>query len=253
MLRALIEHTGATLTQQVREALAEFVGTFLLVLLGVGSAVFAIESIGTLGVGITFGLTLVALAYTIGPTSGCHINPAVTLGVLLSKGMTAQRAATYWVAQFAGGIAGAAILKLMVSDFGKANDQTGGLGTNDYGTNVTAGGAFLLEVLLTFVLVFVVLLVTGRNATPGFAGLTIGLALVGIVLAGITLDGTSVNPARSLGPALFNGGDSLSHVWLFIVAPLIGGALAAFVAPLVASEPAAPAPAPAAGTSRKRK
>jgi aquaporin Z len=209
----------------VRSLAAEFLGTALLVFVAVGSAVGGIDIIGPLGVALAFGLVLLALAYAIGPISGCHINPAVTLGVLLAKGMTTTEAAYYWVAQFAGGIAGAALLKLMTSGFGGVADQTGNLGANNWGPGITLAGAFLLEVVLTFVFVTVILLVTGRAATPGFAGLAIGLALTAVHLVGVPLDGTSVNPARSLGPALFAGGESLSHVWLFIVAPLIGAAL----------------------------
>ncbi|MBN1092308.1 aquaporin [Blastococcus sp. TML/M2B] len=205
---------------------AEFLGTALLVFLAVGAAVGGIDSIGALGVALAFGLTLLALAYAIGPVSGCHINPAVTLGVLLSGGMTAAEAGAYWVVQFAGGIAGAALLQLLTSDFGEVTDQTGVLGANDWGATISGGGAFLLEVLLTFVLVAVVLLVTGKAAAPGFAGLAIGLTLAAVHLIGIPLDGTSVNPARSLGPALFAGGDPLAHVWLFIVAPLVGAVIA---------------------------
>lgn len=210
-----------------RSLVAEFCGTALLVFLAVGSAVAGITTMGPLGVAFSFGLVLLALAYAIGPISGCHINPAVTLGVLLAKGMTATEAAYYWVAQLAGGIAGAALLKLMTSGFGDVTDQTGTLGSNNWGVHISAAGAFLLEVLLTFVLVAVVLLVTGRSATPGFAGLAIGLTLTAVHLIGIPLDGTSVNPARSLGPALFAGGASLAHVWLFLVAPMVGGVLAA--------------------------
>jgi aquaporin Z len=215
-----------------KRAGAEFLGTFLLVFFAVGSAVFGIDKIGALGVALAFGLVLLALAYSIGPVSGCHVNPAVTLGVLLRKGLTPQEAGAYWIAQFAGGILGGALLKLMTSSFGKVTDQTGALGTNDWGKSISGGGAFLLEIILTFLLVFVVLLVTGRAAAPGFAGLAIGLVLTVIHLVGIPLDGTSVNPARSVGPALFAGSHAVSHVWLFIVAPLIGGAIAAFVAPL---------------------
>ena len=225
------------MTDLNRKALAELVGTAILVFFAVGSAVFGIDKIGALGVAIAFGLTLLALAYSIGPVSGCHVNPAVTLGVLLRKGMTQQEAIHYWVAQFAGGLLGAALLKLMVSGFGNVTDQTGALGTNDWGAHINAGGAFVLEVILTFLLVFVVLLVTGRAAAPGFAGLAIGLVLTAIHLVGIPLDGTSVNPARSFGPAIFDGTHAISHVWLFIVAPLIGGALAAFVAPLLETIP----------------
>jgi aquaporin Z len=220
----------------VRSIAAEFVGTMLLVFLAVGTAVAGIDTMGRLGVAFSFGLVVLALAYAIGPISGCHVNPAVTLGVLLGKGMTATEAAYYWVAQFAGGITGAALLKLMTSGFGDVTDETGNLGSNDWGATISMGGAFVLEVVLTFVFVGVILLVTGRSATPGFAGLAIGLSLTAVHLIGIPLDGTSVNPARSLGPALFAGGTALTHVWLFIVAPLLGAALA-FVAVRALSRP----------------
>jgi aquaporin Z len=215
-----------------RKALTEAVGTFVLVFFAVGAAVFGIETIGKLGVAIAFGFVLLALAYTIGPVSGCHVNPAVTLGVLLRKGITAREAVAYLIAQVVGAIVAAALLKLIVSGFGGAKDETGALGTNDYGKTVSLGGAMVIEVVLTFLLVFVVLLVTSRQAAPGFAGLAIGLVLTVIHLVGIPLDGTSVNPARSIGPALFNGGDSLAHLWVFIVFPMVGGAVAAVVAPL---------------------
>ncbi len=210
----------------IRSVAAEFLGTFLLVLIAVGSAVAGIDSIGPTGVALAFGLTLLALAYALGPVSGCHINPAVTLAVLLSRGMTGLEAAYYWAAQFAGAIAGAAVLKLLTSGFGNVADRTGALGANDYGESISAGGAFLVEVLLTFAFVAVILLVTGKEAAPGVAGLAIGLALAAVHLVGIPLTGTSVNPARSLGPALFAGGEPLAHVWLFLVAPLVGAALA---------------------------
>ncbi len=219
-----------------RSVAAEFVGTALLVFLAVGTAVAGIDTMGRLGVAFAFGLVVLALAYAIGQISGCHVNPAVTLGVVLAKGMTATEAVYYWVAQFAGAIAGAALLKLMTSGFGGVTDETGNLGSNDWGATISAGGAFVLEVVLTFVFVGVILLVTGRSATPGFAGLAIGLSLTAVHLIGIPLDGTSVNPARSLGPALFAGGPALAHVWLFIVAPLLGGALA-FVAVRALSRP----------------
>src|SRR3954471_906182 len=224
-----------------RSVAAEFVGTLLLVFLAVGTAVAGIDTMGRLGVAFAFGLVVLALAYAIGPISGCHVNPAVTLGVLLAKGMTATEAAYYWVAQFAGAIVGAALLQLMTSGFGDVTDETGNLGSNDWGATISMGGAFVLEVVLTFVFVGVILLVTGRSATPGFAGLAIGLTLTAVHLIGIPLDGTSVNPARSLGPALFAGGTALTHVWLFIITPLIGAALAyaavrAITTPLVTEE-----------------
>jgi aquaporin Z len=218
-------------TNYYRKLLAEFVGTALLVFFAVGAAVFGIDKIGAVGVALAFGLTLLALAYAIGPVSGCHINPAVTLGALVSGRITVTDAAGYWVAQVLGGIAGAAVLRLMTSSFGKVKDQTGALGTNNWGASISGPGAFLMEALLTFLLVLVVLLVTSRTGSTAFAGLAIGLTLTVIHLVGIPLDGTSVNPARSIGPALFHGGTALTHVWLFILAPLIGGALAALAAP----------------------
>lgn len=216
-----------------RRLLAEFVGTALLVLVGVGAAVAGLKTGGPVVVALAFGLVLLALAYALGPVSGCHVNPAVTLGVLLARGMTVTEAVGYWIAQVAGGIAGAAVLKLLVSGFGKVTDQTGALGANNYGTSISLGGAFVLEGLLTFVFVMVILLVTGRAAAPGFAGLAIGLTLAAAHMVAIPLTGTSVNPARSLGPALFEGGEPLRHVWLFIAAPLAGAVLAAVVAPLI--------------------
>ncbi|MGB9378084.1 MAG: aquaporin [Mycobacteriales bacterium] len=227
------------MTGVMRKSLAEFVGTFALVFIAVGSAVTGLDRLGPLGVAFAFGLTLVALAYAIGPVSGCHVNPAVTLGVLLRRGITPVEAMAYWVAQLAGATLAAAMLKVLTSGFGKVTDQTGALGSNDWGKTVSLGGAFLFEVFGTALLVLVVLLVTGRAAAPGFAGLAIGLVLTAIHLLGIPLDGTSVNPARSFGPALFAGTHALSHLWLFIVAPLIGAALAALLTPLL-DFPAAP-------------
>ena len=215
-----------------RKATSELIGTFTLVFFGAGSAVFGVDVIGGTGVAFAFGLTLLALAYAIGPTSGCHVNPAVTLGVLLRRGISLPEAGAYWAAQILGGVGAGALLKVMVSDVGGVKDQTGALGTNAWGDRVSGGGAFVFEVLGTCLLVLIVILVTGRAAAPGFAGLAIGVVLIVIHLVGIPLDGTSVNPARSLGPALFAGGDALAQVWLFVVAPLLGAALAALLAPL---------------------
>jgi len=217
------------MTGMLRKAMAEFLGTFILVFFAVGSAVFGIDKIGALGVALAFGLALLALAYALGPVSGCHVNPAVTLGVLLRRNMSVTEAAWYWGAQLAGAVVAGAVLKLMTSGFGDVTDQTGALGTNDWGKTVSGPGAFVFEIVATFLLVFVVLTVTAQNAAPGFAGLAIGLVLTVIHLVGIPLDGTSVNPARSFGPALFAGSHAMSHVWLFLVAPLIGGLLAALV------------------------
>lgn len=222
-----------------RKLIAEAVGTFLLVFLAVGAAVFGISAKvgigaggpgnGIVGVSLAFGLVLLGIAYAFGPVSGAHINPAVTLGMLLGRRMPAAEAVAYWVAQFAGAIAAGAILKLFVTSFG-VTDYTGSLGTNNYDNGaIDMGGAFLLEVILTAAFVLVILLVTERVAAPGFAGIAIGLTLTLVHLVGVPLDGTSVNPARSLGPALFAGGEAMSQVWLFIVAPLVGSVVAVLI------------------------
>ena len=223
-------------TSLPRKLIAEFVGTCLLVFLAVGAAVFGIAAKvgvegggpgnGVVGVALAFGLVLLGIAYAFGPISGAHVNPAVTLGMALSRRMSAKDALAYWVAQFLGAILAGAVLKLFVSSFG-VTDYTGGLGTNSYDNgNITMAGAFMLEVLLTGAFVLVILLVTERVAAPGFAGLAIGLTLTLVHLVGIPLDGTSVNPARSFGPALFAGGEALGQVWLFILAPLVGAVIA---------------------------
>jgi aquaporin Z len=191
-----------------RKLVAELIGTFILVFFGAGSAIFAINAaegappaIGMLGVALTFGLTLLVLVYAIGPISGCHVNPAVPVGVLLNKGIDAATAGGYMVAQIIGAAVAGLLLKLLtISTIGGVEDQTGGLGTNGWEEPVTVGGAFITEVVLTFLLVFVVLQVTSREgseANPGFQGLAIGGALAVIHLVGIPVTGTSVNPARS--------------------------------------------------------
>ncbi|MFJ3697898.1 MIP family channel protein [Streptomyces sp. NPDC090052] len=218
-------------TAETRRIAAEFLGTLLLVFIAVGSVVLASEYIGAFGIALTFGFTMLALAYSLGAISGCHINPAVTLGMLLAERIDLRRAVEYWIAQFLGGIVGAALLFLLTKQV--PGIKTDGLfGSNGYGSrsavHINLGGAFLAELALTFVYVFVVLAVTHKVAVVGFDGLPIGLALAAVHLIGIPLTGTSVNPARSLGPALFAGGAALSQLWLFIVAPLVGGALAAY-------------------------
>ncbi|MCU0265027.1 MAG: MIP family channel protein [Actinomycetia bacterium] len=213
-----------------KKLVAEFIGTFTLVFLAVGTAVVGIQTHGTGFVALAFGLVLVLGVYAFGPVSGCHINPAVTIGMVIARKMPLAEAGAYWAAQVAGAIVGAGLLKLMVSAF-DVTDETGALGSNGYGTTISMGGAFVVEVVLTAIFVLVILLVTDKAATAGFAGLAIGGALTAIHLAGIPLTGTSVNPARSIGPALFAGGDALSQLWLFILAPLVGGALAAVIYP----------------------
>lgn len=214
---------------------AEFLGTLLLVFFGVGSAIAGRVEGGVVVVALAFGLVLLALVYTLGPVSGCHVNPAVTLGALLAGRTNLPDAIAYWLVQIAGATAGAFIL-FGLSRWGGVHDQTGALGTNSYGPNINLGGTMVLETVLTFLLVLVVLVVTSRTENAGFAGLAIGIVLAACHLVGVPLDGTSVNPARSLGPALFEGGTALSQLWVFIVFPLLGGLLAAAALPLVLGE-----------------
>ncbi|MFI1970988.1 aquaporin [Streptomyces cinnamoneus] len=214
-----------------RAITSEFLGTLLLVFFAVGSVVLAADYIGVLGIALAFGFTLLALAYALGPVSGCHVNPAVTLGMLMERRITLHTAIEYWIAQLLGGIVGAAILFLLAKQVPGLKTH-GAFGSNGFAdrsnVHLNTGGAFLAEVVMTFLLVFVVLAVTHRVALMGFGGLAIGVALAVVHIVGVPLTGTSVNPARSLGPALFAGGPALSQLWLFIIAPLIGGALAAY-------------------------
>lgn len=214
---------------------AEFLGTMLLVFFGVGSAIAGRVEGGVVVVALAFGFVLLALAYTLGPVSGCHVNPAVTLGALITGRTRVADAVAYWIAQLAGAIVGAFVLWVLVR-WGGVRDQTGALGTNGYGANINLGGTMILETILTFLLVLVVLVVTSRTENAGFGGLAIGIALAACHLVGVPLDGTSVNPARSLGPALFEGGTALSQLWVFIVFPLLGGLLAALALPIALGE-----------------
>lgn len=213
-----------------RTVLAEFTGTLLYVFFAVGSLVVAAQFAGAVGIALAFGLVLIGLAYVFGAVSGCHLNPAVTLGSLVARRISPMTAAAYWVAQFVGAIAGAALLFLLAKQIpGLRTD--GAFGTNGYATRsavgINTGGAFLIEVAMTFLLVFVYLAVTRKVALNGFGALAVGLTLAAVHLIGIPLTGTGVNPARSFGPALFAGGGALSQLWLFIVAPLAGAILAA--------------------------
>jgi aquaporin Z len=214
--------------------LAELVGTFVLVFASCGSAVLAGDKIGFLGVSLAFGLSLLAMAYAIGPISGCHINPAVTIGLLVSKKMDAKLAPGYIIAQVVGAVIASALLLLIVKGVPAGYDQTvAGFAANGYGEHSPGGyslmSAFLVEVVLTFFLVFTVLGTTDIRAPVGFAGIAIGLVLTLIHLVGIPVTNTSVNPARSIGPAVFVGGWALSQLWLFIVAPIVGALVAAGV------------------------
>ena len=215
-----------------RKLLAEFIGTFMLVLVAVGSAVAGLKSAGVIAVAVAFGFVLIMAAYAFGPVSGAHVNPAVTLAMVIARKQPISEAVGYWIAQFLGAIVGAGVLKFLVSS-GGVTDETGGLGSNAYDNgHINLVGALVFEILATAVFVLIILLVTDRFATAAAAGLAIGAALTAIHAFGIPLDGTSVNPARSFGPALVAGSHALSQVWLFILAPLIGGVIAAVIYPL---------------------
>ncbi|MFV2175764.1 aquaporin [Actinomadura sp. LOL_016] len=222
-----------------RKYAAELVGTLLLVYFAVGVATlsFGFELTGTspaagvVATALAFGLVLLVLVYAIGPVSGCHVNPAVTLGVLLAGRMTPVEAVGYWIAQFAGGIFGALLLWATFANSPDYERSVTGLGADGWGAesliHIGAGGAFLAEVVLTALFVFAVLAMTSEAAIASVSGVAIGLALTTVHLVGIPITGTSVNPARSLGPAVVVGGTAMSQVWLFIVAPLVGAVLAA--------------------------
>jgi len=215
----------------MKQAVAEFIGTFTLVLFGCGAAVIAGADIGLAGISLAFGLALIGMAYGIGSVSGCHINPAVTLGAVVAGRLPASKALPYVVAQLAGAIVGAAVLFVIASGKGGGYDvTTAGLGQNGWGAGYlgeyTTVAAFLFELVATFLFVVVILGATGQGAPGAVAGMAIGLTLVVIHLVGINVTGVSVNPARSIGPALIVGGQALAQLWLFILAPVLG-ALAA--------------------------
>lgn len=210
----------------MKKEIAEFIGTFTLVLFGCGAAVIAGPDIGLTGISFAFGLALVGMAYGIGPVSGCHINPAVSLGAVAAGRMTMPEAIRYIVAQVAGGIVAALVLMIIATGKADYSVAQNGLGQNGWGAGYLGeynmGAAFVFEVVATFLFMVVILGSTGKGASAGFAGLAIGLALVVIHLVGINVTGVSVNPARSIGPALFAGGHAISQLWLFIAAPIIG-------------------------------
>lgn len=213
----------------VKKYIAELIGTMILVFMGCGSAMFlgCDTSGGHLAVALAFGLSIVATAYVIGNISGCHINPAVSLAMLINKKINITDFVGYVISQVIGAIAGAGLLKV-ITGFGVA-DLTGGLGSNGIDNAGGIGGAIIVEIILTFIFIFTILGVTSDESKGGVAGIVIGLTLTFVHIIGIPLTGTSVNPARSIGPALFAGGQSLTNVWIFIVAPLVGAAIASFV------------------------
>ena len=253
----------------IKKYVAEFIGTFVLVLLGCGTAMLvgcdAVNGGGYILTALAFGLVIVGVAYCIGNISGCHINPAVSLGVLISGGMTAADFVGYVISQCLGAFAGAGMLKL-IFDLGNIEDKTGGLGSNGLaGVNGSAGAGLLVEILLTCIFVMTILGVTSKKAKHGsFGGLIIGLTLTLVHIFGIGLTGTSVNPARSIGPAILAGGSAVSDLWVFIVGPFIGAAIAAFVykwmeesieaeKPVVAKAPAVSKPNASKPASKQNK
>lgn len=214
----------------MKKLVAEFIGTATLVFFGCGSAVLAGPEVGQLGIAFAFGLAIVAMAYGIGPISGCHVNPAVSFGAFLSGRMSVTEMVQYWVAQFLGALAGAGILYMIASGKAGYDLAVNGLGQNGFGESYLGGysmtAALVFEIVATFLFVTVILGSTQAKAPGQFAGLAIGLTLVVIHIVGIQVTGVSVNPARSFGPAVFVQGQALSQLWLFIVAPLVGAGLA---------------------------
>jgi aquaporin Z len=226
-----------------KKAMAEFFGTFWLVLGGCGSAVLAAAfpgvGIGLLGVALAFGLTVLTMAYAIGHVSGCHLNPAVTVGLWAGGRIKTNEVLPYIISQTVGAIAGAGVLYLIAS--GQAGfDLSNGLASNGYAEHSPGGysllSGFVTEVVMTFFFLFVILGATDERAPQGYAGIAIGLALTLIHLISIPVTNTSVNPARSTGPAVFVGGWALSQLWMFWVAPIVGAILAGFIYPMVAGK-----------------
>lgn len=214
----------------MKTLIAELIGTFALVLLGCGAAVLAGGEVGQLGIAFAFGLAIVAMAYGIGPISGCHINPAVSFGAFIAGRISLNTMLQYWLAQFIGAILGAAVLYLIASGKAGYDLASNGLGQNGWGPGYLGEyslvAALVFEVVATFLFLVVILGSTQKSAPGMVAGLAIGLTLAVIHIVGIQVTGVSVNPARSLGPAVFVGGAAISQLWLFFVGPLIGAALA---------------------------
>jgi aquaporin Z len=232
----------------MKKYLAELVGTFILVLFGCGTAVVAGDKVGILGIAFAFGFALIGAAYGIGPISGCHINPAVSLGVWSAGRMKTTDMFGYWVGQFIGGILAAWVLSLIVSGVGGGyNVALSGLGQDGWGPGYqgeySLTSAIVFEFVATLIFVVVILGATQKAAPAGFAGLGIGITLVVIHIFGIHITGVSVNPARSFGPALLVGGKALSQVWLFLLVPSVAGVVAGLLFRLRALEAEEPMPA----------
>ena len=225
--------------------LAELLGTFVLVFMGCGSAVIAGEKVGFLGIAFAFGLSVLVMVYAIGPISGCHINPAITIAMLVNGKISSRDAGIYIICQCIGAIIAAALLLAVMSGLPTYSIATNGLGQNGYGVASPAGFSMLsgliAEVILTFIFLIVIFGATSRAAPAGFAGMAIGLSLALIHIVGIPVTGVSVNPARSIGPALLVGGTALAQLWLFIIAPIVGAVLAAVVWKYLLEEAVSPA------------
>lgn len=221
----------------MKKYVCEFIGTLVLVLFGCGSAAIGGGTLGLLGIAMAFGLSIIAMAYVIGNVSGCHINPAVSLAMLINKKMTLKEFAFYVISQVVGAIAGIALLFLILKCAGLDVISLGENGFGEYsGIGLNMWGAIIVEIILTFVFIYTILGVTSNEKMGSVVGIVIGLTLAFVHIMGIPLTGTSVNPARSLAPALFIGGDALKQVWVFIVAPFIGSALAAITYKFTAKE-----------------
>ena len=221
------------MVKDYQKYLAELLGTLVLVFIGCGSAVIAGTHVGFLGIAIAFGVAVLAMVYAIGSISGCHINPAITIAMLVSGKIKGKDAGMYIVAQCVGAVIGAGLLFVVASGLSGYDINVNGLGQNGYDKHspdgYTMAAVFVAEVILTMIFLLVIFGATSKSAPAGFAGIAIGLSLTMIHIVGIPISGTSVNPARSLGPALFVGGDALAQLWLFWVAPIIGGVIAAVI------------------------
>jgi len=217
----------------MKKYFAELIGTMFLILIGCGSAVIAGQQVGFLGIALAFGITVLVMVYAIGPISGCHINPAITIAMLVGGKINGRDTVGYIVAQCIGAIIGAAILLAIASGKPGYSLAANGLGQNGYGAfspqQFSMGAGFISELVMSFFFLIAIFGATHANAPKGFAGIAIGLALVLIHIVSIPVTGTSVNPARSLGPAVLVGGEALSQLWLFIVAPILGGIIAALL------------------------
>ena len=227
----------------MKRYISELIGTMVLVLFGCGSAAIAGQMLGTVGIALAFGLSIVAMAYVIGDISGCHINPAVSIGMWIDGRLETKDLLAYIVFQCIGAIIGIALLAVIINSAPSLGGYMAtGLGQNGFGSASSVGlgvvGAILVEIILTFVFVFTVLGVTKKAENATVAGIVIGLTLAFVYIMGIPLTGASVNPARSLAPALFLGGQALQQVWVFLLAPVVGAVIAGLVYKGLTSEDA---------------